>query len=100
PLAVFFTARLGFSSPRFGGDSDEAVGDATASGGWRPESHPAVTLLLSGEGGGRRGSEGRRNTRLGSQAALHRRDFGDQLFLASLQGDVLQHRDPDTQLLL
>jgi hypothetical protein len=95
-----FHTRLGVSSPLFGGDRDEAVFDATASWGWRPESHPALTFLLSGEGGGRWGNEGRRHVRLGSQAKLYWRNFGDQLFLVSLQGDVLQHRDPETQLLL
>lgn len=95
-----FHTRLGFSAPLFGGDRNEAVFDATASWGWRPESHPTLTFLLSGEGGGRWGSEGRRNTRLGGQAKLYWRNFGDQLFFASLQGDVLQHRDPETQLLL
>ncbi len=95
-----FHARIGYSSSIFGADRDEAIFDSTASWGYRPPSHPRQTILLSGTASGRYGSDGGRNLRAGFEARYYVRDFGDQLFLASLSADATRHLDPEEQLLL
>lgn len=91
-------ARLGWSSPLFGADSNAAVFDATASRGFRPSERQ--TLLLSSDLSGRWGAGGAEDLRLGGSARYYRRNFGDQLFFVTLSGDVARNLDPEHQILL
>ncbi|HEV7667440.1 MAG TPA: hypothetical protein VGS22_02870 [Thermoanaerobaculia bacterium] len=95
-----FHARLGLSSTAFGADQNEAIFDSTASWGYRPSRHPTQTILLSGTTSGRYGAEGGRNLQTGLRARYYIRNFGDQLFLASLEADATRRLDPENQLLL
>lgn len=95
-----FHGRVGLSSTAFGADRDEAVFDSTASWGYRPAAHPNRTLLLSGTASGRYGSDGGRNLQAEMLARYYVRNFGDQLFLASLEADATHRLDPENQLLL
>jgi hypothetical protein len=95
-----FHGRLGLSLTAFGADRDEGIFDSTASWGYRPPAHPAQTILLSGTASGRYGSDGGRNLQAGLRARFYVRNFGDQLFLASLEADATHRLDPENQLLL
>ncbi|HEX9967289.1 MAG TPA: hypothetical protein VGB06_05040 [Solirubrobacterales bacterium] len=90
--------RLGWSSPPFGADANAAIFDATATRGVRPGERQ--TLLLSSDLSGRWSSGGAEDLRLGGSARYYLRDFGDQLFFATLTGDVARNLDPEHQLLL
>ncbi len=93
-------ARFGISATAFGADRDEAVFDSTASWGYQPTDHPTHTLLVSGSASGRYGSGGGRNLQAGARARYYVRNFGDQLFLASVEADATRNLDPESQLLL
>ena len=99
-LGQRFHGRLGFSSTAFGADRNEGIFDSTASWGYRPATHPGQTILLSGTASGRYGSDGGRNLQAGFRARYYIRNFGDQLFLASLEADATHRLDPESQLLL
>jgi len=91
-------ARLGWSSPLFGGDRNAAVFEGGAGTGFHFT--PAQTLLLSSDLAGRWGSDGPENTLLQASARYYWRDFGRHLFFATLEGQVAHQLDRDNQLLL
>ncbi|MEP7012380.1 MAG: hypothetical protein ABJC13_18830 [Acidobacteriota bacterium] len=95
-----FHGRLGFSSTAFGAHLNEGIFDSSASWGVRPAAHPAQTILLSGTASGRYGSAGGRNLQAGLRGRYYIRNFGEQLFLASLEADATHRLDPENQLLL
>jgi hypothetical protein len=95
-----YHVRLGWSLPALGAERSEAVFDGSATWACRSAKTAASTLLISGEASGRLGSDGGRNVLAGGRAQLYRRNFGEQLFLASLEADVAHALDPETQLLL
>ncbi len=90
--------RLGWSSPLFGAGANAAIFDATASRGLRPSGRQ--TLLLASDLSGRWGSGGAEDLWLGGSARYYLRDFGDQLFFATLSGEAARNPDPEHQLLL
>lgn len=91
-------ARLGYSSTALGADRDGAVFDAAASTGFKPS--PRQTFLFSSSLFGRWGRDGAENTLLQTSARFYWRDFGEQLFFVTLEGDVAHALDPEAQLLL
>jgi hypothetical protein len=91
-------ARLGWSSPRFGGDENAAVFDAEAGTGFHLT--PAQTLLLTSDLAGRWGSDGPENAILQGSVRYYWRDFGKHLFFASLEGEAAHHLDHGNQILL
>jgi hypothetical protein len=91
-------ARLGWSSPAFGGDRNEAVFEGSAGTGFHFTQ--AQTLLLSTDLTGRWGSGGAENALLQGSARYYWRDFGEHLFFATLEGEVAHQLDRDNQLLL
>lgn len=95
-----YHARLGWSSPSLGADRSEALFDGTAS--WaRRSAGAARTFLLSGDVAGRWERDGGgRDLLVSGRARLYQRDFGEQLFFATLEADVTHRLDPETQLLL
>ncbi len=95
-----FHARFGVSTTALGADRTEGVFDSTASWGYRPPAHAEQTFLLSGTASGRYGAGGGRNLQVGARARYYVRNFGDQLFLASLEADATRRLDPENQLLL
>lgn len=97
-LGSRFHLRLGWSSPFFGGDRNEAVFDGSAGTSFRFT--PAQTLLLTSDLAGRWGSGGAENALLQGRARYYWRDFGEHLFFAALEGDLAHRLDRDNQLLL
>ncbi len=97
-LGLRVAGRIGYSSEAWGGDEDRAVFSLVASNGleWGDDS----LLLLAGSSTGRWGDDGAQNTVTGGQARLYWRNFGKQLFFATLGGDWAENLDFDNQLLL
>jgi hypothetical protein len=93
-----FHARLGFASKEFGSDENSAVVDA--GGRWAAKLTPDQTLLVDANLGGRWGQGGPRNLHLGTALRYYWRDFGEQLFYATLEADMARNLDPENQLLL
>jgi outer membrane protein assembly factor BamA len=89
--------RLGYSSSLFNA-LDAAVFDASGRVGRKLTEDQ--TLLLDANFGGRWEQGGPRNMRLGAAVRYYWRDFGEQLFYATLEGDLARHLDPENQLLL
>jgi outer membrane protein assembly factor BamA len=90
--------RLGYSSTAWGGTLNRFLTDTSASIGWRPG--PRQLLLTSVQGGARFGGGGAENLLVGGSVRYYARDFGDNLFVAGIEGDVAHKLDPEHQLLL
>lgn len=90
--------RLGYSSSLFGGALDAAVFDANGRVGRKLTEDQ--TLILDANLGGRIENGGPHNLRLGAAVRYYWRDFGEQLFYATLEGDMARNLDPENQLLL
>lgn len=91
--------RLGWSSPSFGADENQAIFQGTGTAGWRPGGNQLV--LASAEGGTRWGQEGFENLLAGGRLRYYRRNFGgNHLFYAAAEANVARQLDPETQLLL
>ncbi len=93
-----FRLRLGYSSTAWGGTLNRFLTDTSASIGWRPS--PRQLLLSSVQGGARFGGGGAENLLAGGSIRYYVRDFGDNLFFAGVEGDVVHNLDPEHQLLL
>lgn len=90
--------RLGWSSRAFGATLDRAIVQTTGSLGWRLR--PRQLLLTTFHGGARLGGNGAENLLAGGSLRYLARDFGDQLFVASLGYDFSHQLDAESQLLL
>ena len=90
--------RLGLSSTLFGASADAAIFDATGSSGWKPSADQ--TVLLDSDLSGRWGRNGVEDFLLSAGARYYWRDFGDQLFFTTLEGNVARRLDSEKQLLL
>lgn len=99
-LGKSFHVRLGWSSPALGGDRDEMVFESKAAWGVPPLASTERLLLFSGTASGRLGEGGTQNLLVSGRARLSWRDFGDQLFLATVEGSAARKLDPERQLLL
>lgn len=97
-LGTVVSARLGWSSPNFGGDRDEALIGFTASTGFHLGE--GQLLLLEGEGGTRWSGAGFANSALSGTARYYRRNFGRHGFYADFQAAAVEKLDADQQLLI
>ncbi len=91
-------ARLGYSSSLFAGALSAAVFDASGRVGRKLTADQ--TLLLDANLGGRWQDSGLRNFRLGAALRYYWRDFGEQLFYATLEGDLARKLDAENQMVL
>jgi hypothetical protein len=89
---------LGLSSPAFGGDAQRWIAQAAVADGWRPTPRQLVLAQLGGSTRwARRDAE---NLVAGGRVRWYVRDFGDQLFYASLGADLAHHLDGEDQITL
>jgi Surface antigen variable number repeat len=97
-LGEVVSARLGWSSPIFGGDRTRLIFVGTASDGW---AFGANQILLASTGLSGRLREGTVENGLASGSfRYYRRTFGNGLFVARLSGDMAENLDVENQLLL
>ncbi len=94
-----FNLLLGLSSPTFGGDGERWIVQSAASAGWRPAPRQ---LVLSQLGVSTRWATdgGTENLVAGGRVRWYARNFGDQVFFASLGADLAHRLDDEDQLLL
>lgn len=93
-----FRVLLGFSSPSFGADADRMIFQSAFSAGWRPG---AGQLVLAQLGGSTRYGDGdAENLVAGGRVRYYLRNFGQQIFYASLGADLARRLDGEEQLLL
>ncbi|MCP4655096.1 MAG: hypothetical protein GY856_06710 [bacterium] len=97
-VGLRFRARLGFSSPAWGGDRNRFIFSTDLTDTFAPG--PDQMLELSAAGAGRWGSEGAENVRVGARGRYYWRNFGKHLFFASLSVDYADQLDGERQLLL
>ena len=97
-LGTVLSARLGWSSPAFGGDLNEALVGVDASTGFALGD--GRLLLLEGTGGTRWSSEGFANAALSGSGRYYRRNFGRHVFFAEFQAAAVEGLDADRQLLI
>ena len=88
----------GLSSPTFGGDGSRWIAQAALSDGWRPTPRQLVLAQL---GGSTRWAKGdAENLVAGGKVRWYVRDFGGQVFYASLGADLAHRLDGEDQLTL
>jgi hypothetical protein len=97
-LGRTFNFLLGYSSPTFGGTGERWIVQTAASSGWRPTPRQLVLTQLGGST--RLGNDGTENLVAGGRVRWYVRDFGDQLFYASLGADLAHRLDGEDQILL
>ena len=89
---------VGLSSPAFGGDGNRWIVQSAVSDGWRPAERQ---ILLAQLGASTRWSGGdAENLVAGGKVRWYARDFGRQVFFASVGADVAHHLDGEDQLTL
>jgi outer membrane protein assembly factor BamA len=89
---------LGLSSPRFGGDAQRWIGQGALSDGWRPVPGQIVLYQL---GASTRWAKGdAENLVAGGRLRWYVRDWGENVFYASLGADLAHRLDGEDQLLL
>jgi len=91
-------AKLGYSSPAFGGDRARVIYDASVSQGMNPGN--TQVLFLGGRLSGRWGGGGVENLLFTGGARYFVRDLGEHMFYVALRGDVASNMDAESQLLL
>jgi outer membrane protein assembly factor BamA len=89
---------LGLSSPAFGGDGNRWIVQSAVSDGWRPTSRQLLLAQLGASARWFRSDA--ENLVAGGRVRWYARDFGNQIFFASLGGDVAHHLDGEDQLTL
>jgi hypothetical protein len=97
-LGLQLSGRLGWSSSRWGGTSDETVFALGAGNGFELGSRGL--LLLAGSSSGRYGDAGLVNFSTGGSLRLYWRNFGQHLLYAELGADTARRLDPENPLLL
>ena len=93
-----FQARLGWSSPVWGGDRDLVVFGSAAELGLKPGT--GKLLLLSSNAGGRWGSSGFQTFVTGGSVRFFSRNLRNHLFFAALSVALVEDLDPEHQLTL
>lgn len=97
-LGLELRARLGWSSPTWGGDESQAVFTADVRSGFAPNERS--TIFVSGYASGRWGAGGHENVRAGGAVRYFLRTFGRHHLLAAVYADAGWNLDPENQLLL
>ncbi len=93
-----YSLLVGLSSPRFGGDAQRWIGQAALTDGWRPA--PGQILLFQLGGSTRWAKGDAENLVAGGRVRWYVRDFGENVFFASLGADLAHRLDGEDQLLL
>ena len=88
----------GYSTPAFGGLGNRWIVQGAAEEGWRPA--PRQLLLAQLGASSRWYRDDAENLVAGGRLRWYARDFGDQLFYASLGADLAHRLDSESQLLL
>ncbi len=97
-LGTEMRGRLGYSSPAWGGDKDQAVFSFDVRSGWEPAADQ--TLLVTGRAGGRWGAGGYENVSLGGELRYFLSTFRRHRLQIALRVDAAWNLDPERQLLL
>ncbi len=95
-LGAHIKARMGYSSGLLGATRDAAVLDLRASTGHRLRD--GIMVLLEASSSGRWACGGPENLLAGAGARLYVRDWGRQLFFATLSADFGHNLDGDTRI--
>jgi hypothetical protein len=90
---------LGFASERFGSDRRATIFEARARKGWEPGG-PGQLFLFEATAGARDESDGIHNAVLRTSARYYHRNFGTELFSASLTTVIADNLDAENQVLL
>jgi outer membrane protein assembly factor BamA len=98
-LGLDLFARIGIASPRLDSDRRAILFDLSASRGWEPRGAGSL-FLFSAEATTRSESGELRNTIVSFSGSYTQRNFGDELFLASLSAIVGNRLDGENQILL
>jgi outer membrane protein assembly factor BamA len=93
-----YSLLVGLSSPRFGGDAQRWIGQAAITDGWRPA--PGQILLFQLGGSTRFAKGDAENLVAGGRLRWYVRDFGENVFYASVGADLAHRLDGEDQLLL
>jgi len=101
-LGKQFHARLGWSSPSFGGDVTRLIFATGATTGWRPGPRQLVLASVEGSTRWRNHPNGGDTENLLASGSLryYIRDFGNNVFYAAAEGEFGQHLDAENQILL
>ncbi len=97
-LGLEVRARLGWSSPSWGGDENQAIFSAEVRSGFAPSA--GSTIFVSGHASGRWGSGGHENIQTGGSVRCFVRTFRRHQLLATISADAAWNPDPENQLLL
>ncbi len=95
-LGVRLRARLGWASTALGATDDLAVVSLAASRGFRPGK--GMLLFSDNALGARTGSDELDSLGASSRVRFYWRNWGEHLFFAELQGDLVDNLDPERQL--
>ena len=97
-LGARVIARLGWATTDLGASDDLAVAELAVSRGFRP----GRRMLLFNDNllRARTGSEDLDSLEAGSRLRFYWRNFGEHLFFAELQADLVDNLDPERQLLI
>lgn len=90
---------VGFARENFGSDRDATLFNFVARRGWEPGG-PGRLFLLESSASGRNEKAGNTNVVVSLSGQYYRRNFGDQLFSASLHAVLADSLDADRQVLL
>jgi len=97
-LGLRWRARLGVSSPAWGGDRSRLIFSTHLTDTFVLRADEMLELSVSGAG--RWGRDGAENLLVGARGRYYRRNFGKHLFFASLSVDYAERLDGERQLLL
>jgi outer membrane protein assembly factor BamA len=97
-LGRVLSARLGWSSPAFGGDRTRLILAGTATDGWTFGERQVLLARADLSGRLRQGAV--ENGELRGGFRYYHRTFGDGLFVARVSGEMAQNLDFENQLLL
>jgi hypothetical protein len=89
---------VGLSSPTFGGDGTRWILQSAVADGWRPTSRQILLAQLGASTRWFRGDA--ENLVAGGKVRWYARDFGNQVFYASLGADLAHRLDGEDQLTL
>lgn len=93
-----YNVLVGWSDPTFGGDREQWIFQSAFSAGWRPTPRQLIQTQV---GGSTRWAENdAENLVAGGRVRWYARNFGNQLFYASLGADLAYRLDQEDQLLL
>ena len=98
-LGLNLFASVGFASKDLGSDRRATLFDFSAQRGWEPGG-PGSLFLLATSASSRKETDGVHNTIVALSGQYFRRNFGNQLFSASLRAVIGNRLDAENQILL